>query len=139
MPLYRSFINRFGPAEPAVAASIHYYESHPRLSREGYKTDISAAFYLLLTYEGLISAQAEVRIVRNSNNERKNMSTKTTFMRISLVAVAALSMGVISSIAPASAAITNGTVAVVNATASVAVGAAATTAFSATTAGTHLV
>lgn len=67
------------------------------------------------------------------------MSTKTTFMRISLVAVAALSMGVISSIAPASAAITNGTVAVVNATASVAVGAAATTAFSATTAGTHLV
>ena len=44
-------------------------------------------FYLLLTYEGLISTQAEVRIVRNSTNERKNMSTKTTFKRISLVAV----------------------------------------------------
>jgi hypothetical protein len=71
VPLYRSFINRFGLAESAVAASIHYYESHPRLSREGYKTDISPPFYLLLTYEGLISAQAEVRIVRNSTIESK--------------------------------------------------------------------
>ena len=95
MPLYRSFINRFGLAEPAVAASIHYYESHPRLSREGDKTDISPPFYLLLTYEGLISTQAEVRIVRNSTNERKNMSTKTTFKRVALVAVAALGFGVL--------------------------------------------
>jgi hypothetical protein len=40
VPLYRSFINRFGPAESAVAASIPYYESHHSLSREGDKTDI---------------------------------------------------------------------------------------------------
>jgi trimeric autotransporter adhesin len=36
--------------------------------------------------------------------ERKQMSTKTTFKRIALVAVAALGLGVLSSVAPASAA-----------------------------------
>jgi hypothetical protein len=63
------------------------------------------------------------------------MSTKTTFKRISLVAVAGLVTGLVS-VTPASAAITGVTVAVTDATASVAVGAAATTTFSATTAGT---
>jgi len=35
--------------------------------------------------------------------ERKQMSTKTTFKRIALVAVAALGLGVVSSVAPATA------------------------------------
>ena len=57
----------------------------------------------LITYEGLISTQAELRIVHRSTNERKNMSTKTTFKRVALVAVAALGLGVLS-VAPSSAA-----------------------------------
>ena len=40
------------------------------------------------------------------------MSTKTTFKRVALVAVAALSMGVLTSVAPASAAVVNTTMAV---------------------------
>jgi hypothetical protein len=40
--------------------------------------------------------QAELRIVRRSTIERKQMSTKTTFKRIALVAVAALGFGVLS-------------------------------------------
>jgi len=40
--------------------------------------------------------QAEPRIVRGSTIERKQMSTKTTFKRIALVAVAALGFGVLS-------------------------------------------
>jgi trimeric autotransporter adhesin len=40
--------------------------------------------------------QAEPRIVRGSTIERKHMSTKTTFKRIALVAVAALGFGVLS-------------------------------------------
>ena len=47
--------------------------------------------------------QAEVRIVRNSTIERKQMSTKTTFKRIALVSVAALGLGVFAS-APSNAA-----------------------------------
>ena len=57
----------------------------------------------LITYEGLISSQADLRIVRGSTIERKNMSTKTTFKRVALVAVAALGLGVLS-VAPSSAA-----------------------------------
>ena len=40
--------------------------------------------------------QADPRIVRGSTIERKQMSTKTTFKRIALVAVAALGFGVLS-------------------------------------------
>jgi hypothetical protein len=40
--------------------------------------------------------QADLRIVRRSTIERKKMSTKTTFKRIALVAVAALGLGVLS-------------------------------------------
>ena len=47
--------------------------------------------------------QAELRIVRRSTIERKQMSTKTTFKRIALVTVAALGFGVMS-VAPSSAA-----------------------------------
>jgi len=47
--------------------------------------------------------QAELRIVRSSTIERKQMSTKTTFKRIALVTVAALGFGVMS-VAPSSAA-----------------------------------
>jgi trimeric autotransporter adhesin len=50
----------------------------------------------LMTYESAIHAQAEPRIVRGSTIERKYMSTKTTFKRIALVAVAALGFGVLS-------------------------------------------
>jgi len=46
--------------------------------------------------------QAELRIVRGSTIERKQMSTKTTFKRIALVTVAALGFGVMS-VAPSSA------------------------------------
>ena len=46
--------------------------------------------------------QADLRIVRGSTIERKQMSTKTTFKRIALVAVAALGFGVLS-VAPSSA------------------------------------
>jgi hypothetical protein len=48
--------------------------------------------------------QAELRIVRGSTIERKQMSTKTTFKRIALVTVAALSFGTMASVSPASAA-----------------------------------
>jgi trimeric autotransporter adhesin len=54
------------------------------------------------------------------------MSTKTTFKRISLVAVAAMSMGVLTSVAPVSAAITANTVTLSDTSASVAVGSPAT-------------
>ena len=47
--------------------------------------------------------QAEPRIVRGSTIERKQMSTKTTFKRVALVAVAALGFGLLS-VAPSSAA-----------------------------------
>ena len=46
--------------------------------------------------------QAEPRIVRGSTIERKQMSTKTTFKRVALVAVAALGLGVLS-VAPSQA------------------------------------
>ena len=48
--------------------------------------------------------QAEPRIVRGSTIERKQMSTKTTFKRIALVAVAALGFGVLS-VVPSQAAV----------------------------------
>ena len=46
--------------------------------------------------------QADLRIVRGSTIERKQMSTKTTFKRVALVAVAALGLGVMS-VAPSNA------------------------------------
>jgi hypothetical protein len=49
-----------------------------------------------MTYERAFFAQADLRIVRGSTIERKQMSTKTTFKRIALVAVAALGFGVLS-------------------------------------------
>jgi trimeric autotransporter adhesin len=55
-----------------------------------------------MTYERAFFAQAEPRIVRGSTIERKHMSTKTTFKRIALVAVAALGFGVLS-VAPSQA------------------------------------
>ena len=58
---------------------------------------------LLITYVNPLFAQAELRTVRGSTTERKKMSTKTTFKRIALVTVAALGMGVLTSVAPASA------------------------------------
>ena len=57
-----------------------------------------------MSYESATSVQAELRTVRGSTIERKNMSTKTTFKRIALVAVAALGFGVLS-VAPSNAAL----------------------------------
>jgi hypothetical protein len=57
-----------------------------------------------MTYERAFFAQAEPRIVRGSTIERKHMSTKTTFKRIALVAVAALGFGVLS-VVPSQAAV----------------------------------
>jgi len=52
---------------------------------------------------GFISTQADLEKVSRSTTERKSMSTKTTIKRIALVAVSALGLGVLSSIAPANA------------------------------------
>ena len=57
----------------------------------------------LITYERALEAQADLRKFRRSTIERKQMSTKTTFKRVALVAVAALGLGVLS-VAPSSAA-----------------------------------
>jgi len=72
----------------------------------------------LITYERALFIQAEIRIVRNSTNERKQMSTKTTFKRIALVAVAALGLGVLS-VAPSSATPTGLAIAVTNGTSTI--------------------
>jgi len=50
----------------------------------------------LMSYEKELFARADLRIVRGSTIERKQMSTKTTFKRIALVTVAALGFGVLS-------------------------------------------
>jgi hypothetical protein len=55
----------------------------------------------LMTYERAFTAQADLRIVRGSTIERKQMST--TIKRIALVAVAALGLGVLS-VVPSNAA-----------------------------------
>jgi hypothetical protein len=57
-----------------------------------------------MTYVSARFAQADPGIVSGSTIERKIMSTKTIYKRIALVAVAALGMGVISSVSPANAA-----------------------------------
>jgi hypothetical protein len=54
-----------------------------------------------MTYERAFGAQADLRIVRGSTIERKQMST--TIKRVALVAVAALGLGVVS-VAPSTAA-----------------------------------
>jgi len=65
-----------------------------------------------MTYVSALGAQADPGIVSGSTIERKKMSTKTSFKRIALVAVAALGAGVLS-VAPANAGATNlGTVTV---------------------------
>jgi hypothetical protein len=56
--------------------------------------------------------RAEIGKFPNSTNERKKMSKKTNFKRIALVAVASLGIGVLTSVAPASAAIAAGDVTV---------------------------
>ena len=62
--------------------------------------------------------EAATRKFLVTTNERKQMSTKTNFKRIALVAVAALGMGVLSSV-PSQAAVTNLSVTAVNGTATI--------------------
>ncbi len=57
-----------------------------------------------MSYEKELSTRADLRIVRGSTIERKQMSTKTTFKRVALVTVAALGFGVMS-VAPSNAVI----------------------------------
>jgi hypothetical protein len=52
--------------------------------------------------------RARSRKFLNLTNERKNMSTKTNFKRVALVAVASLGLGVLTSVAPANAVSDNG-------------------------------
>jgi hypothetical protein len=58
----------------------------------------------LMTYVSALGAQADPEIVSGSTIERKIMSTKTSFKRIALVAVASMGFGVLTSVSPASAA-----------------------------------
>jgi len=57
---------------------------------------------------GFISTQADFEKFSNSTTERKSMSTKTTIKRISLVAVGALTLGLLS-IVPSQAAVSTST------------------------------
>ncbi len=57
----------------------------------------------LMTYVSALIAQADLRKLRGSTIERKQMSTKTIYKRIALVAVASLGFGVLTSVSPASA------------------------------------
>ena len=69
--------------------------------------------------DGMTSSfQAAVETVSIATNERKQMSTKTTFKRIALVTVAALGFGVMS-IVPSSAAVNSDTLVVVDGTAAI--------------------
>jgi trimeric autotransporter adhesin len=63
----------------------------------------------LITNKSAFSAKAELGNVPFSTIERKQMSTKTNFKRIAVVAVASLGLGVFTSIAPANAAPTTTT------------------------------
>jgi hypothetical protein len=72
-----------------------------------------------MTYERAFFAQADLRIVRGSTIERKHMSTKTTFKRIALVAVAAMGFGVLS-VVPSQAAVSGLEVTATNGTATLA-------------------
>jgi len=68
--------------------------------------------------EGVTSSlRADLRIVRRSTIERKQMSTKTTFKRIALVTVAAMGFGVMS-VVPSTAATSADTLTISAATAS---------------------
>jgi len=53
----------------------------------------------LMTYESVPTAQADLGKVSRSTIERKSMSTKTSIKRIALVAVAALGLGMVSTVA----------------------------------------
>jgi hypothetical protein len=61
-----------------------------------------------MTYVSALKAQADPEIVSGSTIERKQMSTKTIYKRIALVAVASLGAGLLS-VAPANAANSAGT------------------------------
>jgi trimeric autotransporter adhesin len=69
----------------------------------------------LMTYVSARFAQADPGIVSGSTTERKQMSTKTIYKRIALVAVTALGAGVLS-VAPASAATASAAVVTAGAT-----------------------
>ncbi|CAN2172410.1 hypothetical protein MCEORE3_00082 [Candidatus Nanopelagicaceae bacterium] len=71
----------------------------------------------LMSYEKELFTRADLRIVRGSTIERKQMSTKTTFKRVALVTVAAMGFGVMS-VVPSTAATSADTLTLSAATAS---------------------
>jgi hypothetical protein len=80
----------------AVARALHH---------EAQKVALIQNEQTLISDEKAFLRQAELEKASNSTfNERKQMSTKTSIKRIALVAVSALTFGVVSGIAPASAA-----------------------------------
>jgi trimeric autotransporter adhesin len=78
-----------------------------------------------MSYEKDLSAQADLRIVRRSTIERKQMSTKTTFKRVALVTVAALGLSFLA-VAPSNALPQADTLSLSAATGSTTVGTATT-------------
>jgi trimeric autotransporter adhesin len=86
-----------------------------------------------MTYEKGVFAQADPGIVSGSTIERKQMSTKTIYKRIALVAVTALGAGVLS-VAPASATVAATATSVANAGATIGVGVTFASTISATSA-----
>ena len=66
-----------------------------------------------MTYEQKnLFVQADLRTVRGSTTERKKMSTKTSFKRIALVAVASLGLGVLTSVSANAATTVTGKISV---------------------------
>ena len=83
----------------AVARALHH---------EAQKDALMSYEQTLVTSEKAVLRQAEPGNVSGSTIERKQMSTKTTLKRIALVAVSALGFGLMTSVAPASAAVASG-------------------------------
>jgi len=79
----------------------------------------------LMSYEKAFCTRADLRIVRGSTIERKQMSTKTTFKRVALVAVASLGLSLVA-VAPSNAIVQADSLSLSAATASTTVGTAVT-------------
>jgi hypothetical protein len=91
-----------------------------------------------MTYVSALIAQADPGIVSGSTIERKQMSTKTNYKRIALVAIASLGFGVLTSVSPAKALNSGDLTGKVAATLGTAINAATVAAATATTASAPL-
>jgi len=86
----------------AVARALHHEAQKVALTQneQMFSSDV----------KGLMRQADRKKSLRSTLIERKQMSTKTSIKRIALVAVSALGFGVLTSVAPASAAAVTGTV-----------------------------